>query len=510
MPGLMHAQVPEQILVDTLSNSANKPLPFDRPFILNFRGANAKSINNAFILEWEVKKDIWTLKKDKRNSDQLQIDKVGVSNVLDRPKGVDINVKAQSPDKSFAILLSHHFDDDLFAEILTINFLLKTSTNAKLPGADIIAASSEADVKLKGLSKKVQEKIKPYLNVPQEYLASVTNFGFEWDNDDEVVTGFRNFFETSLKDTYLKLDKLKPISNDHNSITLANLGVIVHLADAAKLTSAELNTMVSIVTRKELPDILAGLVSSGSDFISSPTDLSKIDVRLKNLNNSLQAIEKLVQFIENIQVRSTDPAIPALITSLNQLRTDIKTNRDLLKDIFKNVKNEIDKNINLSYSTWAFGSNELWDLKTRGSYQVIPDIGIVGIYGIGNNKSDIIVRPYVGASIYLRPVDKNVPYKEFDKHYRFLHRFSFNIGLTTGKIEKGEFSDLYNGISLLTGGNYKLTRALSISGGLAFLQRKNVNPAIEDKTTTTTNPYFGLSFDLDFTNGIQKLTGKLF
>jgi len=79
-----------------------------------------------------------------------------------------------------------------------------------------------------------------------------------------------------------------------------------------------------------------------------------------------------------------------------------------------------------------------------------------------------------------------------------------------GKISTGEFSDLFSSISLLVGGNYKITPGIMASAGTVFLQRKNENPAITDPKTSYLNPYFAVSFELDFIGSIQKLTDKLF
>ncbi len=499
------AQVPETFLVDSMNLYAKQTLPFDRPFILGFRGASTKSIYSAFLFEWVIRGDtIRTLKQktDKNGVTSLDFLKIKPDNVFKVENGSDVYVHAQPPSKNFAIMLAHRFDGDLLDEALKAGWYLYTNN------------PDSANV-MNGLSDKVEQKIVQIPGIPLSEL-DISTFANDWllPLKDSVATpdsinkyirkGFTRFYVTTLDSSYNKLDL---VTSSPVNLTSSNVSTIVRAASIAEISTLEFSPLVSILSRTMMNGIFEGTVAFQKDLLSSRVKIHDLPARLKNLNASITEIEKLRQYSELIQAQLHISELAQLISDLGAIKDSIETNRNLLKTVSAEVLKAIAEDDNLKYSTWAFAHNEVWDLKTRGSYQVIPEIGIASIFAIGNEKSEMIIRPYLGASIYFRPVDKNVPFKYFDKKYRFLHRFSASVGITVGKVEQGEFSDFVNNMNLLIGGNYKITREFSISTGLALLMRSNANHAIDDKTTSL-NPYLGISFDIDFMQSIQKVTGK--
>lgn len=491
------AQDSELFIVDSTNLSVKQRLPFDRPFILGFRGSSAKSIYSAYIFEWVIEGRKRTLKHSKDGDGKVSLARTFIEpyNVFNIENGSDVYIHAQPPNKNFAILLNHRFDGDLLDEALQASWHLYKNNPA---GAATV---------LNSLNSKVEDKIRPLPGVPLAELKKISPFAYDWQDPSSgssVEKGFTDFYTKKLNSIYSNL--FITISAP-DALTESNVFAVVQAVNTVKLSTVEFSPLVSLVSRSMLNSILEGTVAFQKDFVSSQVKIHDLTSRLKNLNTSLDEIEKLRQYSELIQSHLNNDTLKQLIADLGTLGLSVEKNRDNLKKVSEDVLKAMADEGNLIYPSWAFAHNEVWDLKTRGSYRLIPDIGIVTIFGIGNEKSEVIVRPYVGANFYFRPVDKNVPFKYFDKRYRYLQRLSASLGVTVGKMEQGEFSDFFNNMNLLFGGNYKITREFSFSGGLAFLKRRNANLGMEDKTTTL-NPYVGISFDIDFTHAIQKLTGK--
>ncbi len=504
------SQVPETFLVDSMSLSAKQTLPFDRPFILGFLGTSAKSIYSAFLFEWVINGDATrTLKSQKsiNGNGALEYTFIQTENVFNLANGTDMYIPAQPPSRNFAILLNHRFDGDLLDEALQASWYLYKND------------ASNADTVLNRLYEKVESKKRPAPGNPLSELKYVSAFAFDWlksengavmvsenntDINASIKKGFTNFYNVKLDSIY---DSQSITFSSPVSLTASNVSAIVQTATTSKLSTVEFSPLVSLLSRSLMISLMEGKVAFQKDLLTSQVQIHQLPARLKNLNTSLTEIEKLRQYCELAQAQLNNEMLAQLIIDLGTLRSSLESNRDRLKKVSAGVLMAISEEANLIYNSLAFANNEVWDLKTRGSYQVIPYIGIATIVGIGNEKNEVIVRPSLGANIYFRPVDKNVPFNYFDKKYRLLHRLSASVGVTVGKTEQGEFSDFFNNMCLLMGGNYKITREFSFSAGLSFLKRSNANLAIEEKTTTLM-PYIGISFDIDFLQTIQKLTGK--
>ncbi|GAB3570560.1 hypothetical protein GCM10027578_27000 [Spirosoma luteolum] len=490
------AQQISQLAVDTVSNLINESLPFDRPFIIKVRGGNSTSIISAFLLEWRIKKNNKSLVLAK-DADGNTIAKnlfIPRSNIFKRKDGVDVYIPALPPNKNLAILFAHQFDGEFLDDIYRVNELLRQGQ------------TYQAEISLNSIPPKVKQQVKPVFGLSGlalDQLRRVTTFNFE-GVDSTFAPNYISFFNSQLKTKYDSIAS-QVQSHTYNNLTESNLKTILTEAGALEIVSAELNTLAVLVKKSQLPGVLIGTVSINVE--SATADEYDIKKRIDNLNASIKALEKIRKTLLLLGVR-TGITLPVTIEiDLAYLSDDLIANRNLIRGKYTLIKSAIESNKNLNYPNWALANNELTDIKTRGTYQVIPEIGLVTIFGIGNEQNETIVRPYLGASIYLRPIDKSVPYKYLNN--QLLHRLSFNLGVTLGKVDKGEFSDLASNFTLLVGANVKIIREMSFSFGTAIMQRQNSNPAINAKQASI-NPYVGLSFDIDIANGVQKLTGKLF
>ncbi len=127
--------------------------------------------------------------------------------------------------------------------------------------------------------------------------------------------------------------------------------------------------------------------------------------------------------------------------------------------------------------------------------------------------------PYVGLSIYFRPIDKNTRRNSFARkrtghddgiasHYSVRQHLSLNLGFTLASVPR-DFDNFYSGHSLMIGPSYRFARAFKFSVGAAFFKRSSSNPVISEKKVVG-GFYAALSVDVDFVQGVKDITKLVF
>ena len=136
------------------------------------------------------------------------------------------------------------------------------------------------------------------------------------------------------------------------------------------------------------------------------------------------------------------------------------------------------------------------EFQSRAKSYVGADIGLVSAPWIDE------VAPYFGANFYCGAVNKRVPLRYAG---RFCDRFAIMVGLTGQSLaEEGEREDLFSSYSLLAGGGFRITDALRLSGGAAFL--RNVSGDSDSPSTpVTATPFISLSFDIDARSALGRV-----
>jgi len=161
------------------------------------------------------------------------------------------------------------------------------------------------------------------------------------------------------------------------------------------------------------------------------------------------------------------------------------------------------------YGEWlsmATGSN---DMKIRNGQLIIPDFGVTYIPAIGyKGRTTHILRPQVGINIMFRPIDKTQRLQTIENP-SFWHHGSLYLGLTLGKINVDDFTDLSSTFSLVSGVNYRLSRQIRLGVGALHLRIEDENPLIS-KTHWRLAPYGAVSFDLDIFENIGRFITKVF
>ncbi len=131
----------------------------------------------------------------------------------------------------------------------------------------------------------------------------------------------------------------------------------------------------------------------------------------------------------------------------------------------------------------------------RASWYVSADVGL----GAAPSISEVF--GYVGANVYLRPVNKraHLQWSGFRKGFwdEFGRRFAFMVGLPYTQLDKaGERTGVINSRPLMLGAGFRINDLLRVTGG-ALLFRVNDPDPLVDRQRIGTTPFFSLSVDWD-------------
>jgi len=470
--------------VDTLTRQIKDKLPFDKDFFLKIKDKD-KSLTNVHVYKLFIKKGKIS---PTRTSLVKQIEK---GELLFSPSFTYsgdyafIKMDPLDPNTPIDLGLIHKFTGKPLKDLIKVFALMH---QGKLDDA-------------KALKSRLLNKIEN--QVPGFPITAFGGRGWGSKSDEKLI----DFYTDILKPLFSSVQGFT-YTIDLQKISHENLHKLDSEGFKLSIDTSPLQKLGSLEDNGMLEDIMRGLADP-EDIPGSPKeDALDLYQRIDNLKKSEALIRKVVFCAEKIMLRSTSSGPARMKTEqLRKVEQKLVENRKFLEESLGKISKKIEEEENLRYCTWFSGDNHIYDLKTAGSYFLIPAIGLVSIFTRGNESNKVFVRPYVGAAIYLRPVDKNQPIKYLKN--KFLHRFSLNLGLTVTALKGGnEFSDLYNNMSLLTGANYKLTRAVSLSLGAVWLKQADKNPLL-DKPKSVPQLYFSVAFDVDFMNSISKLTGKL-
>lgn len=474
--------------VDSITNKVNKELPFDRPFILKVPDKD-RSVKIIRIYRIQNKRDTVLLGRPGALNNARDMDSKGLK--FDRLKdNILIQVPSLRPNRDIEIRLFHSFEGNNLDELFGV---FQKYDNGQLEDGDKL---------LDQLLSRIE---------PDMFGEELTSFGARsWvDSDDNDLN---TFFKDNLKLIFDEV-KTKNFSLTLSEFSNTNMELVENRGSLIlKLNTEKLRAFWRLDNQGLLSDFENGRLVIESTQITSKVPEFSLVKRSSNLTKNVKFMNELLAELDDINARDGG-VLTELDNMISQLRSAIitfETNRKWLSDKLKAIKTIIDSEKNIMYSDWYTGGNQIPNLKSAGSYSIIPEIGLAGIYANGHSTDELLVRPYIGVGIYFRPVDKNIPFSNFSNS--FWHRASIDLGLTVSKLNTGdgqsEFSDLYNNMSVLTGVKYKATRAVSFSMGFAWTQQIDSNPLIDDKSIVAL-PYLSLSLDVDFASALSKLTGKV-
>ncbi|MFA0964058.1 hypothetical protein AB9P05_19780 [Roseivirga sp. BDSF3-8] len=484
MPIVGWGQIASEYSVDPVTGIIDKPLPFHRDFVVSFTGENHKSIVQVTLIEVSNQKGEWT---PSRNINKISAGAINNQSVIHYETKTSVLIPALEPNKNYALIVGYSFDDDLINKVLEINCYLKDG------------AVESAQNKMNELKNAVENKKLLFTQIASSTLKGYTHY-----RDD--IYSYKAFYDVDLKEKYEKIENLFV---SELGISLDEIKVLNEYLLSKNINSPYLTSLVGQVKKEaDGRNILNGMASILLTPRTDKTNKYDLPKRLLNLDSSIIAVDKILFTINKIIAPDTSPFDSSIYSKFESLLATLIENRNKFKILTKDIINEIKNRDELTYSNWVLGASEFFSVKTMAGYHVFPTIGMVGIRAFGNIDNESFVRPFIGASIHLTPLDKNVTLKSYTKK-KLLHRIGLDVGVTVIQIDKGEFKSAHNSVSYLTGGSYKLTNWITFSGGVVWIKRRDLNPAIEDFSTQP-SPYAGFSFDIDVANTLSSLTGRIF
>ena len=177
--------------------------------------------------------------------------------------------------------------------------------------------------------------------------------------------------------------------------------------------------------------------------------------------------------------------------SLEQIQRALRTRRAGLGGLTAQIQLAARAVVTLDASTVPQAS-------THSNFYVAVDAGLIHAPHIGT------VAPYLGANIYLRPVNKDAALTQRGGFWR---RCAVTVGLTgtePGTAVDNAFA-LFGSQALLVGGGCRVTQSLRLGlGGLVF-KAPDPNPLIDNPQVVGV-PYYSFSFDFD----VASILGRVF
>ncbi|HEY0654346.1 MAG TPA: hypothetical protein VGD65_14500 [Chryseosolibacter sp.] len=197
--------------------------------------------------------------------------------------------------------------------------------------------------------------------------------------------------------------------------------------------------------------------------------------RLTTLETELVAVQRLLGSLTNKAVKYDTDA------RFLEMRLAV-----LSEDISKIAVETLSMSVNGTTSA---------EFKTRANWYVSADLGMVYMFG------NYGLSPYLGTNVYLRPINKQAPLHGWmlDKRFAFLIGINLPLlGSTSTDSQK-----LFNkNPSLLTGAGLRLSHALRINGGLAWMK---LEESIITQRSIGWTPFCSISFDINVGTVFNKL-----
>ena len=359
----------------------------------------------------------------------------------------------------------------------------------------------------------LQKHFEDSLVSPARFSITDTTFGDftvkSWPKLDSIVT------KAADSTNYITI----------NTIPLAKIITTENLADAAMI---KLNKAIVLANSSAafLQSISNGYSSLVNQY-AAPAKEVFYDDRIANIKASVGVLQSLQDSAVAVYVRNGNTDVKDILDALKTNIGILQQNIAFLKGIWKQVSNAI--NAYNYEGVWLVGTTESMDLATKGGSLISTEIGLTNILVKDNaDETKYIPRLYWGLNIFFRPVDRNAIMKylprrkqkftdpfgrtaddELSATQTILQHLTLSIGLTLGTLDQPDFDNLYNSMSLTIGPSYRFARAFRFSTGLAVLKRKNPNPLLTDKKTTT-GAYASFSVDFDLVQSIRNFVNLIF
>jgi len=240
-------------------------------------------------------------------------------------------------------------------------------------------------------------------------------------------------------------------------------------------------------------------------------DLSKriiISEKNKSLLTSLNEEIKNLMIVKPVLQQT---ALLPLILEIDNILAKLTTRIATMKEVISTM-NSFD---NLKLKTIVSANTHFIQISDEANTIVIPDFGLLFV----PNKTQNILRPFLGVNINFGPVNKDVKTRFLSKktvpgdnlilrHIR--NHVSLTAGVVLGSIKiENERDDLFNSVNIFTGGAYRINRAIRFSGGVLWYNNESDSPLLSTKKISGYG-YAAISFDISFKNASGSTFSSIF
>lgn len=478
-----------QITIDLDKGTISSGFPFDRFFKINIKGTKLLLEETVSIYQMEYKDgvrfpsifktEIRQSRRKNRNTRKKAVPDGKTFlrlNLRQRKDSVyETIVPPLSPNEMYEIVLKRNLSD---AQISTLFIIMNKVTSD--PGKALELYNEKIKGSDKGQSREIAiQHLPAYEGFIEKHYPKLKDLLVS--NSSPLVQFSKTVPDVDLRKIATALTKAKL---EYDNFT--------------KLSFELINPKISI------KDAVIGVRKFGS---SKKIEFYKYDQRLKILEFNLKVLDSTEFQLKKLQLLDSDQVFKDFYDKdFSNLVLTIKSNLKTLTKIYKHFSAYTKRN--LSYGELVSANTTTTDVKTRNAQYLVTDFGFTNAIAHNNNGEwKYIGRPHVGVNWHFGGVDKDQKLNHI-VNKRLWHRLSLAFGVTVGKIDEGNFEDLFNGLSPTVGLNYRITQQVRLGIGGLVLREKDSNPIL-DRSPVLVAPYASITFDFSLFGQLGSLATKI-
>jgi hypothetical protein len=289
--------------------------------------------------------------------------------------------------------------------------------------------------------------------------------------------------------------------------------------------------LTSIATSQTSLDSLVSGLASATPFYRSPKML------LANLRFNIAYFESIKELLLESTLTSAMPdavrrrLIGWATIIIEKLERRQRIALVHLSNIERMVTTVVQTGLNPAGGTPSFFTymqvtsvnSSVASIKANAGNYFIPEIGLANMLSSRTvDGPTYFLRPYLGVNISFIPINKDIRFKDI-RTWRYSrrtlgwlfkgptigHHLSASIGVTRQSIATNhpEISDLLKDMCLMTGFNWRFTRAFRVGFGATWYRADNPNPLLKDDVKVM--PYISVALDVDVVNWANSITDVL-
>jgi hypothetical protein len=337
------------------------------------------------------------------------------------------------------------------------------------------------------------------------------------------LSAYKDIFDSIQKPLYDNLFLSEVVSSDLTELNAKTkyknlINVISNLQVSSQdltIYQGSLNSLVRLMSLNNNAVLwLNGRASLSDELNIKMLKHFDFEGRIKNISTNIRLLNKTISELYLLGYSNSLIANDAndVIIEIQNLVTKLEA----IKKNMNSIIQTIHKLENFATKEFILTNTYFSKVSTEAGKWVLPDFGVVFA---PSNKSNNILRPFLGANINFGPVDKDIKTRFMSdsiapgssKVGRYVrNHFSMLLGVSIGTIkEEGVREDLLNGINIMTGLSYRVGHVVRVSGGALWFNGVDPNPTISDKKIKALG-YISISFDIDFKNASGSTLNKLF